>query len=120
MIQANSQHIVAIDSFDPVGAQYMRDVFPGVIEPEHPNFQRLRWNATGLLVGGSSVTREDIDRSPKLRFIVRHGAGYDAVDTKACKARGIIVCNCPGVNVRQAPALVFILRLCPWPKLHWL
>jgi hypothetical protein len=99
MVTALDTQIVAIDSFDPVGAQYMRSVFPGVLEPEHVEYNSKRWDAVGLLVGGAPVTAQDIEQSPNLKYIVRHGAGYDAVDIDACRKRGIIVCNCPGVNV---------------------
>jgi D-3-phosphoglycerate dehydrogenase len=99
MVTALNAQIVAIDSFDPVGARYMRSVFPGVLEPEHAEYKAKRWDAVGLLVGGAPVTAQDIEQSPNLKYIVRHGAGYDAVDIDACRKRGIIVCNCPGVNV---------------------
>jgi lactate dehydrogenase-like 2-hydroxyacid dehydrogenase len=37
--------------------------------------------------------------SPKLRLIAVMATGTDSVDFEACRARGIIVCNCGGANV---------------------
>ena len=36
--------------------------------------------------------------APKLKVVVRAGAGYDNVDLKACTERGIVVENTPGQN----------------------
>lgn len=119
MVTAVESKIVAIDAFDPIGAQYMRSLFPNVLEPDHAAYRSERWEATGLLVGGAPVTAQDIDQSPNLKYIVRHGAGYDAVDIEACRKRGIIVCNCPGVNVNiLSPYTVILLisRQCRWQK----
>eukprot|EP01048_Picozoa_sp_COSAG05_P000908 COSAG05_NODE_28_length_29121_cov_56.951933_25_plen_362_part_00 len=38
---------------------------------------------------------------PKLRAILRMGAGYDNVDTEACSAAGVIACNCPDAWVEE-------------------
>ncbi|THG93122.1 hypothetical protein EW145_g8464, partial [Phellinidium pouzarii] len=34
--------------------------------------------------------------SPSVGWIAHNGAGYDQIDTKACKAKGIVVSNTPG------------------------
>lgn len=91
--------VVALDNFDPKGSKYMRSLFPDVIEPGHASHDSWREHAVGLLVGNSYVTAEDINSSKKLRYIVRHGVGYEKVDVDACKAKGVIVCNVPGVSV---------------------
>lgn len=37
--------------------------------------------------------------SPKLQLIAVMATGTDSIDLEACRARGIIVCNCGGANV---------------------
>ena len=52
-----------------------------------------------LIVRSTKVPAAVIDAAPVgLRLIIRAGAGYDNIDTAAACARGIAVCNCPGMN----------------------
>jgi glyoxylate reductase len=37
-------------------------------------------------------------RFPKLRVVANYGAGYDLVDVEACRRRGVVVTNTPGVT----------------------
>lgn len=92
--------IVALDTFDIEGSRYMREVFPDVIEQDNPLYETWPDHAIGLFVAKSRVTAEVLSRVKKLRFIVRHGAGYDNIDTEACRRLGIVLCNIPGVSVR--------------------
>lgn len=101
--------VVALDTFDPVGTEYMREVFPDIIEPDHASYTTWPDHAVGLLVAKSYVTADMISKSKRLRYIVRHGAGYDNVDVEACKKKGIIMCNCPGVSVRAVCSCKFEL-----------
>ncbi len=39
-----------------------------------------------------------IQNNPKLRAVIRWGAGYDSVDIKAAGTRGVMVANTPGLN----------------------
>jgi phosphoglycerate dehydrogenase-like enzyme len=67
-----------------------------------------------LLIGGSRVSGAELaGESGKLRIVARNGVGYDAVDTRALSARGILLTNTP-VAVRNAvatTAVAFILAL---------
>ena len=49
------------------------------------------------------VTREFLEKCPKLLVVSVNGAGYDTVDVKACSNHGIIVVNQAGAN-REAVA----------------
>jgi D-3-phosphoglycerate dehydrogenase len=91
--------VVALDVFDPKGLEYMRTLFPGVIEPGHRDHDSWPDHAVGLFVAKSRVTADLVHRSRKLKFIVRHGAGYDNIDAAACAEKGVVLCNIPGVNV---------------------
>lgn len=55
-----------------------------------------------------------LDRAPKLR-LVQTGAGFDNVDLPACAARGVWVCNAPGVNAQAVAEHVMALLLA-WYK----
>jgi glyoxylate reductase len=41
--------------------------------------------------------RVPLDRLPSLRLVANFGVGYDRVDVDACRARGVVVTNTPGV-----------------------
>ena len=51
-----------------------------------------------LIIRSDKVTAEVIAAAPKLKIVVRAGAGYDNVDLAAASARGIVVMNTPGQN----------------------
>ena len=52
----------------------------------------------GLIIRSDKVTAEVLAAAPKLRIVVRAGAGYDNVDLPAAKAKGVVVMNTPGQN----------------------
>lgn len=52
----------------------------------------------GLIIRSDKVTAEVLAAAPKLRIVVRAGAGYDNVDLAAAKASGVVVMNTPGQN----------------------
>ncbi len=54
--------------------------------------------ADALIIRSDKVTAEVVESAPKLKIVVRAGAGYDNVDLEACTARGIVVMNTPGQN----------------------
>lgn len=53
---------------------------------------------TVLIVRSTKVPAAAIQAGGALRVIVRAGAGYDNIDVAAASARGVSVCNCPGMN----------------------
>ncbi|MDR2563412.1 MAG: 3-phosphoglycerate dehydrogenase [Prevotellaceae bacterium] len=62
--------------------------------------------ADALIVRSDKVTREIIAAAPKLKIIVRAGAGYDNLDLEACTAAGITAMNTPGQNSNAVAELV--------------
>jgi len=52
----------------------------------------------GVIIRSDKITAEVVAAAPKLKIVVRAGAGYDNVDLAACTARGIVVMNTPGQN----------------------
>ena len=55
-------------------------------------------DADALIVRSDKVTGEVIAAAPKLKIVVRAGAGYDNLDLAACSAKGIVAMNTPGQN----------------------
>jgi lactate dehydrogenase-like 2-hydroxyacid dehydrogenase len=81
--------------------------------------------------GGFSVDDALMARLPRLEIVANSGVGYDAVDTRAAKQRGVVVTNTPGVldeevadtalallimTVRQLPRAERYLRDGKWPQ----
>ena len=79
----------------------------------------------------SRFSKRVIDASPSLRMISIWGTGTDNVDLEACRARGVLVTNTPGVNAnsvaeqtialmlavaRQIPAMDRGTREGKWPR----
>jgi D-3-phosphoglycerate dehydrogenase len=54
--------------------------------------------ADGLLVRIGTLSREIIERLPRLRIVALHGVGVDQVDVEAATERGVYVTNVPGGN----------------------
>ncbi|MDE6310944.1 MAG: 3-phosphoglycerate dehydrogenase [Muribaculaceae bacterium] len=63
-------------------------------------------DAEGLIVRSDIIDAEAIAHAPKLKIIVRAGAGYDNIDLKAASAAGIVVENTPGQNSNAVAELV--------------
>ncbi len=60
-----------------------------------------------MIVRSDLVTREVVEAAPKLRIVVRAGAGYDNLDLEACSQKGIVAMNTPGQNSNAVAELVF-------------
>lgn len=61
--------------------------------------------------------REVIERNPRLKMILRWGAGFDSVDIKAAGENGVYVTNTPGANAGAVSELVVLLMLAVGRKL---
>ena len=64
-------------------------------------------DAEGLIVRSDKIDGEVMDAAPKLKVIVRGGAGYDNIDLEAATAHKICVMNTPGQNSNAVAELVF-------------
>ena len=61
----------------------------------------------GLIVRSDIVDAEVFDAAPKLKIVVRAGAGYDNIDLNAATTKGVCVMNTPGQNSNAVAELVF-------------
>lgn len=68
-------------------------------------------DAEAMIVRSDKITKEIIDAAPKLKIIVRAGAGYDSIDTAYAKEKGIVIENTPGQNSNAVAELVFGLLI---------
>jgi D-3-phosphoglycerate dehydrogenase len=65
----------------------------------------------GYIAGLDFITKKVIEQSAFLRVISRYGAGVDRLDMEAARAKGILVCNTPGVNAQAVADLTIALIL---------
>jgi len=64
-----------------------------------------------LIVRSEKVTPELIDALPKLKVVIRAGAGFNTIDTKYARKRGIDVMNTPGANSNAVAEEVIAMML---------
>ncbi len=55
-------------------------------------------DAEAIIIRSDIIDAEVINAAPKLKLVVRAGAGYDNVDLAAATAKNVIVMNTPGQN----------------------
>lgn len=68
-------------------------------------------DADALIVRSDKVTADIIAAAPKLKIVVRAGAGYDNLDLAACTARGIVAMNTPGQNSNAVAELAIAMMV---------
>ena len=64
-----------------------------------------------MIIRSDKVDAAVIAAAPKLRIVVRAGAGYDNVDLAAATARGIVVMNTPGQNSNAVAELAIAMMI---------
>jgi len=67
--------------------------------------------AEALIVRSEKITAEIIDLLPKLRLVIRAGAGYNTIDTKYARRKNVDVMNTPGANANGVAEEVFAMAL---------
>jgi D-3-phosphoglycerate dehydrogenase len=65
----------------------------------------------GLIVRSDIVDAAVLEAAPKLKIVVRAGAGYDNIDLEAATRHGVVVMNTPGQNANAVAELVFGMLL---------
>ncbi len=68
-------------------------------------------DAHALIVRSEKVTADIIDALPSLKVVIRAGAGYNTIDTKHARAKGVDVMNTPGANANAVAEEVIALML---------
>jgi D-3-phosphoglycerate dehydrogenase len=68
-------------------------------------------DAYAIIVRSEKVTAAIIDALPGLKVVIRAGAGYDTIDTRHARARGVDVMNTPGANANGVAEEVIAMML---------
>ena len=68
-------------------------------------------DADALIVRSDKVTAAVVGAAPKLKIVVRAGAGFDNLDLAACTARGVVAMNTPGQNSNAVAELAIGLMI---------
>jgi D-3-phosphoglycerate dehydrogenase / 2-oxoglutarate reductase len=63
-------------------------------------------DAEAIIIRSDIIDAEVIAAAPKLKIVVRAGAGYDNVDLSAATEHGVVVMNTPGQNSNAVAELV--------------
>lgn len=108
--------VLVADKFESVGLDGLRSAGCEVVYQPEAGAKDLAAALAAadpavLVVRSSKTPRAAIDAAPSLRGVIRAGAGYDNIDCPAAKARGVAVCNCPGMNAAAVAELVFAMLL---------
>ena len=64
-----------------------------------------------VFLNKTPISAETLAKCPNVKMIGILATGYNIVDTAACKARGIAVCNVPGYSTMAVAQMTFALLL---------
>lgn len=64
-----------------------------------------------LIVRSDKVTESVLAAAPKLKIVVRAGAGFDNLDLAACSAHGVVAMNTPGQNSNAVAELAVAMMI---------
>lgn len=78
---------------------------------EYEDLADLVSDVDGVIAGVDVWDERLLARAPKLKAIARFGVGVDNLDLEACRRRGIVVSNCPGVNTNSVAEHALMLML---------
>lgn len=67
--------------------------------------------AEGIITRGSRIDRALLGQAPRLRFVCRHGVGYDNVEVPALTERGITLAITPEANAASVAEHALMLML---------
>jgi glyoxylate reductase len=88
------------------------EVWPGEMPPPPGVLREKVREAEGLLaLLTDPIDAELIAAAPRLKVISNYAVGYDNIDLAAATARGILVCNTPGVLTETTADLAWALLM---------
>lgn len=64
-----------------------------------------------MIIRSDKVTARVLDAAPKLKIVVRAGAGFDNLDLAAATAHGVVVENTPGQNSNAVAELAIAMMI---------
>ena len=78
---------------------------------EQSDLEKAAADADAIIIRSDKVTREVIAAAPRLKTVVRAGAGYDNVDLDAATEKGVVVMNTPGQNANAVAELAVAMMI---------
>ena len=78
---------------------------------EQADLEKAAADADAMIIRSDKVTREVIAAAPRLKTVVRAGAGYDNVDLAAATEKGVVVMNTPGQNANAVAELAVAMMI---------
>jgi len=108
--------VLLTEKIHPTAVEFLQERAEIVVAPD-PSEATVKMHIGDvhgvILRTATRMTRELIESAPGLMVISRTGAGFDNVDLDAATARGVMVCNQPGINTiavaEHAVALILAL-----------
>ena len=79
--------------------------------PEQADLVEAVKDVDALIIRSDKVTAEVIAAAPKLKIVVRAGAGYDNVDLDTATKAGVVVMNTPGQNSNAVAELAIAMMI---------
>jgi len=92
------KEVIANAGFEPV----MLEKYAGA-----DDLKKAVADADAIIIRSDIIDADVLAAAPKLKIVVRAGAGYDNVDLATAKAQGVVVQNTPGQNSNAVAELVF-------------
>jgi glyoxylate reductase len=87
-------------------------VWPEELPPTPAQLAELLAGCAGALtLLTDELTADLLDREPQLRVVSNFAVGYDNIDVPAATARGVAVCNTPGILTETTADLAFALLM---------
>lgn len=80
-------------------------------EPKDVLEDMKEYQPDAMIVRITPINREIIESNPNLKVIVRHGAGFDALDVKACHDNGVKTLYAPVANSTSVAETAMLLIL---------
>jgi len=114
--------VIVTEPINAVGVEYLRKKRVNVYElppgSDEESLMGLIDEADGLITRGSiRITREMMERSPRLKVVGVHGQGCDHVDLKAAQELGKVVCNTPDALTVTVAEMTLALTLAAFRNL---
>jgi len=113
--------ILVADKLSSIGIDFLKeqDGFDVIEIYDLPKGERqvklleLAPEVAGIIVrSDSKITREVLEKAPKLKAVGRAGVGVDNIDIEAATDHGVVVMNTPGGNTIATAELTFTHMLC--------
>jgi glyoxylate reductase len=87
-------------------------VWPEELPPTPDELAQFLDGADGALtLLDDRITGDVLDAHPRLKIVSNYAVGYDNIDVDACTARGVAVCNTPGVLTETTAEFAFALLM---------